>query len=246
MQDVCLVIPCFNEARRLPVREIGEFLPSRPHVSLCLVDDGSTDGTADLLESLRQHHPTQIVVRHLARNAGKAEAVRQGVLHAAADERFGLIGYWDADLSTPLAECDRLVAVFGENPDCRLVMGSRVKRLGSDIDRRAVRHVLGRVFSTFASLILQLPVYDSQCGAKVFRAELAPVLFAAPFITRWLFDVELLARFRDHLGIESALRSAVEVPLGAWREVGGSKLRPGHMAKVPIELLAIKRRYPRR
>jgi hypothetical protein len=87
-------------------------------------------------------------------------------------------------------------------------------------------------------------VYDSQCGAKLFRAEAAPHLFGEPFVTKWLFDVELLARLRDTLGA-SASMAAHEVPLKEWVEVGGSKLRMNHLLKVPFDLLKIHRTYNR-
>jgi dolichyl-phosphate beta-glucosyltransferase len=243
MHQVSVVVPCFNEAARLRGQHILDFVAAHPHVGVCFVDDGSEDGTLRLLQDLESRVPERILVRRLERNSGKAEAVRQGVLHVASSRPTPFIGYWDADLSTPLDEIDHLLAAFRIDPRYGLAMGSRVKRLGSEIDRRAARHYLGRVFSTLASHVLNLPVYDSQCGAKVFRSELAGVLFGEPFITTWLFDVELLARLRNHLGREAFLKSAIEVPLDQWREVDGSKLRAGHMIKVPFELLKIRSRY---
>lgn len=129
----------------------------------------------------------------LAANVGKAEAVREGVLHMGALGRFAFVGYWDADLSTPLAELRAMLAAFVLNPDCLLAMGSRFRRLGSSLNRSPMQHALGRVFAMAAGLILQLPVHDSQCGAKVFRAQVVELLFADPFTSPWLFDVELLA-----------------------------------------------------
>lgn len=243
MQEVCLVIPCYNEAKRVRGNDILDFLNSHVRASLCFVDDGSSDDTLKVLEALKAHDPKKITVVSLATNGGKAEAVRRGVTHAGALRRFAFIGYWDADLSTPLSELDRLLAAFDVNPGCRLAMGARVKRLGSDIERNATRHYLGRIFSTFASQLLSLPVYDSQCGAKVFRAELADVLFTDPFLTKWLFDLEMLVRLRNHLGRDAFLAAAIEVPLDAWREVGGSKLRIAHMVRVPFELLKIRSHY---
>lgn len=245
MRDVCLVVPCYNEERRLRGDTFVDFVRSRPNVSIAFVDDGSRDRTLATLEALGARGGDQVLVRRLGQNRGKAEAVRQGVLHAASLGRFGFIGYWDADLSTPLGEVDRLCAVLDDHPECGFALGSRVKRLGSSIDRRAMRHYLGRVFCTLASALLDLPVYDSQCGAKVFRAELARPLFADPFVTRWLFDVELLVRLRNQVGPEGFERAAIEVPLNAWHEVGGSKLGLAHMAKVPLELLQIRARYGR-
>ena len=97
--------------------------------------------------------------------------------------------------------------------------------------------------SIAAGAILKLPVHDSQCGAKVLRAQVVELLFADPFVSPWLFDVELLARLRNHLGRDAVLRAVVEVPLQAWREVGGSKMSAAHMAAVPLGLLRIARRY---
>lgn len=244
MQEVCVVIPCYNEAHRLRRADFLAFLDAHPHVSLCFVDDGSADRTAAALEALRMERPDRIIVHRLAVNRGKAEAVRSGVLHLATGV-WPIVGYWDADLSTPLEEIDRLLAVLRANQGCCLVMGSRVKRLGASIERRVSRHVLGRIFAACASGILGFPVYDSQCGAKLFRSESAVVLFGEPFLTRWLFDLEMLTRLRNRFG-PSAFEMTREVPLGQWREVGGSKLKLSDMLHVPLELLRIRAHYNRR
>lgn len=245
MPEVCLVVPCFNEEHRLRRTDFLAFLSDHPGASLCLVDDGSRDGTWTTLERLRDGRPDQILVHRLQVNRGKAEAVRAGVLHVTAMGRWPIIGYWDADLSTPLDEVDQLLAVLADNPRCRLVLGSRVKRLGSHIERKASRHALGRIFASMASAILGFEVYDSQCGAKLFRAESVPVFFAEPFLTRWLFDLEMLARLRNAVGREAVRGMTREVPLCRWEEVGGSKLRLREMIGVPLELLRIRARYNR-
>jgi glycosyltransferase involved in cell wall biosynthesis len=244
MQEVCVVIPCYNEARRLPGDAFLAFLQASPHADICFVDDGSSDGTATLLRDLQARQPDRIHLRRLEVNSGKAAAVRAGVLHVASLARFPLIGYWDADLSTPLEEVEHLLAVLKSNPRCRVALGSRVKRLGSTIERRAVRHVLGRIFAACASGVLGVAVYDSQCGAKIFRSESVPTLFGDPFLTRWLFDLEMLARLRNQVGT-SIVETTIEVPLHAWREVGGSKLRPRDLINVPRELAMIRRYYKR-
>jgi dolichyl-phosphate beta-glucosyltransferase len=245
MRDVCLVVPCYNEARRLPGDTFVDFVRSRPNMSVVFVNDGSDDDTEKRLAELIARDKEHLLARSLARNSGKAEAVRQGALHAASLGTFGFIGYWDADLSTPLPEVDRLLRTLERHPDCGIALGSRVKRLGSSIERNTTRHYLGRVFSTMASQLLDLPVYDSQCGAKLLRAPLAAALFADRFVTRWLFDVELLVRLRNHLGPEKFSSAAIEVPLTAWKEVGDSRLSLIQMLKVPFELLRIRSRYLR-
>ena len=131
---------------------------------------------------------------NLPANAGKAEAVRAGVLRALELEPDSA-GYWDADLATPLDAIPHFLRVFEERPQIELVMGARVHLLGRHIERNPLRHYLGRVAATLIALTLKLRVYDTQCGAKLFRT--TPVMrevFAAPFASSWAFDVEVLAR----------------------------------------------------
>jgi dolichyl-phosphate beta-glucosyltransferase len=139
MQEVCIVIPCYNEARRLPAGDLLDFLGSSPRADLCLVDDGSIDRTFEALGELQAQEPLRVQVQRLQRNVGKAEAVRAGVLHAASRARFRFIGYWDADLSTPLGEVEGLLEALQRDNRCQLALGSRVKRLGSNAAPFATR-----------------------------------------------------------------------------------------------------------
>ena len=240
-----LVVPCFNEADRLPVDLLGAFVAAEPQVRLLLVNDGSVDGTADLLAALASAHDRQIRVLHTDRNRGKAEAVRTGVLAVADDPQdTEWVGYWDADMAAPP---EQLRAFFREieGRDADIVIGSRVKRMGARIVRRPIRHILGRVFATVVSLGLDLPVYDTQCGAKLFRLPLVEPLFREPFVSRWLFDVELLVRALQCMGRPAVMERLVEVPLLAWRDVPGSKMKWRALAAAPFELLRIFAHYRR-
>ena len=243
MSAVCLVIPCFNERSRLPQRQILDAVQRHAGLSICFVDDGSTDGTMAVLTELKAKAPAHIGIVRLDTNSGKAEAVRQGILHILRSNEFAVVGYWDADLATPLDELADLMSALAGNPHCLLAMGARVKRLGSSIDRYLWRHITGRALATFASLILRLPVYDSQCGSKIFRRDAAAILFRDPFLTQWLFDVEILARMRARLGATGVLHAVIEVPLKQWVDVGKSKLRFTHLLGVPIDLLKIHLHY---
>lgn len=216
------------------------FMDASPTVHICFVDDGSTDATPDLLASLAGSAPDRVWVIRQPGNGGKGEAVRSGLQWAAA-KGYAMAAYLDADLAAPLAAAVKLFDVLEERPDLAMAIGSRVKLLGWRITRSERRHYLGRVFATFASITLDLPIYDTQCGAKALR--LFPEVVAeltAPFLSRWLFDVELIARLRDGVGA-TGLR---EVPLAVWEDPGGSSLRWTDFLKAPLELWRIRRRYP--
>ena len=222
-----IVIPCYNESARLKSEEFENYLRDRANISFIFVNDGSTDNTLEIIDRLRSVAPRQILCKSLEQNKGKAEAVRQGFL-MAIDLGFANIGYWDADLSTPLYLIDRLSEKLNKD-GITIVMGSRIRILGCHIKRKAIRHYLGRMFATFASLILDLYVYDTQCGAKIFQnnRELKKV-FAHPFLVNWVFDVEILARFKviNKLYNSNLLQNtALEYPLNEWTDIGGSKVK---------------------
>lgn len=241
MPKICIVVPCYNEARRIDLAAFGAFAVSNVYVDFIFVNDGSSDDTKAMLSTFASNPVHRAAVLDLPANMGKAEAVRRGMLQAFSSGVYEFAGFWDADLATPLSEINTLYAATAGK---HIVMASRWKRLGAKINRRAVRHFLGRVFSTFTSLLLKLPVYDSQCGAKLFSAHTVAI-FGETFITRWLFDVELLARYRNASGMAGALAGIVEVPVGEWQEKGGSKLGILHMIKAPMELLRIGLKYNR-
>ncbi len=223
---VMIVVPCYNEELRLPVDQFLLFL-RESEVRCVFVDDGSSDKTLDRLESLRKGREDRVFVLRSPANQGKAEAVRMG-MNFALDQNAEYAGYWDADLATPLEAIPQFMAVFAERPDLDMVFGSRVKLLGRHVHRRTGRHYLGRVFATVVSVMLRLPVYDTQCGAKIFRVRPGTRgLTAEPFRTRWVFDVELLARYIRQQGSSTAAAQRIyEYPLDAWEDVSGSKVKP--------------------
>ena len=240
-----IVVPCYNEGRRLPVADFQQFL-DRPGADLLFVDDGSTDNTAELLGSLCAGRGDRATLLRCAQNGGKAEAVRQGIIAALANGA-AYVGYWDADLATPLDDIDEFLRVLETRPDIDMVFGSRVKLLGRKVERHAVRHYLGRVFATAASTVLRIAVYDTQCGAKVFRAVPETTgLFDEPFCSRWVFDVELFARYIRKLGSPRAAAARLyEFPLMVWRDVAGSKVKASDFIVAFAEILRIYWKYMR-
>lgn len=236
-----IIVPCYNEAGRLRGSEFIAFIRAREAVDFIFVNDGSSDGTQALLREICAADPARLHCVDLARNYGKAEAVRQGFLKGF-QMGYALLGFWDADLATPLYEITAFRDIL-RAPTVQIVIGSRVKLLGRSIRRSEARHYLGRLFAMFASLVLNLPVYDTQCGAKLFRnSEALRKVFATPFTSKWTFDVEILARFlvllkRDP---EHSLEAiTVEHPLREWHDVPGSKLKWQDFVKSAVDLSKI-------
>jgi glycosyltransferase involved in cell wall biosynthesis len=234
-----IVIPCFNEEHRLDGGAVAELLAD-PRLDVIFVDDGSRDGTARRLAALCAAHPGRARAISLPENAGKAEAVRAG-LRAALDAGASVVGYLDADFATPPSEMSRLLDEL-DRTGAAAVLGSRIAYLGADIARHALRHYLGRVFATAASITLDLVVYDTQCGSKLFRD--GPALrhaLGARFSSRWAFDVELLGRLLAGGPGAPPLRDTdlLEVPLRVWRDVRGSKLGAAGMLKAGGDLLRL-------
>jgi glycosyltransferase involved in cell wall biosynthesis len=242
---VLLTIPCFNEERRLDADQVARLL-SDPRIDVLFVDDGSEDGTRARLVQLADAHPGRISVHALDRNSGKAEAVRTG-MNLALARGASVVGYLDADFATPPEELSHLLDAL-EDGEAKAVLGSRVVRLGAELERNLGRRFLGRAFATTASSILGLPIYDSQCGAKLFRDTKAlRVALAYPFSSRWAFDVELLGRLTTGTAQAPPLAASdlLEVPLRRWHEVPGSKLGAKGMARAGMDLLALGRRVER-
>ena len=243
MHSSAIVVPCYNEAERLSVNEFASALDADPHVDFCFVDDGSTDKTIEVVNALRQKREERVFVLQLAINQGKAEAVRRGVLHMLGQHDYAVVGYWDADISTPLSELPRLLDVISSNEQYVMLSGCRVRRLGAQIHRHWYRHYLGRVFATVVSLMLKLPTYDTQCGAKLFRSRYAASIFEQPFVSRWFFDVELFYRVEGLVGNSAAAERILEAPLHSWMEKSGSKLKLRDYLRVPVDLRRIRAAY---
>ena len=242
-----VVVPCFNETARLDSEAFVSARVRHPELEFLFVDDGSSDGTGQVLERLAARDPAGVRVLSLGTNRGKAEAVRRGMQEAFASNP-AIVGFLDADLATPIDELARMSGRLAD-PEVLVVLGSRVALLGRDIRRSARRHYAGRVFATVASLVLGLRVYDTQCGAKLFRTTPAVRdVFDRPFLSSWAFDVEVLARLvrlERRGAFPPVSRVVVEVPLRRWADVRGSKIGILDSLTAAAQLLVIWWRYRR-
>lgn len=241
MQNTAIIIPCYNEESRLDLSKFSESSAKYLNLHFIFVNDGSTDSTEKKLDALCRLNPLRMKYLTLEKNVGKAEAVRKGFV-SAFERNFENVGYWDADLATPLEMIPKFCEIL-ESTGKRMVIGSRVRLLGRNVQRRAIRHYLGRLFATCASMILGLPIYDTQCGAKLFKnTKELRMVFQKPFRVRWTFDVEILARFillEKFMNSTPLTECSIEYPLEVWIDIPGSKIKMSDFFLGGFELLKI-------
>lgn len=230
---IVIIIPFYNEVERISLENFYQIFRGFSHYNFLLVDDGSSDRTGEILLDFKSDF-SHVEILSLRDNVGKAEAIRSAVL-SLSDTDF--IAYYDADLATPISELDKLIQFAVQNPNYKMIMGARIKLIGNDVKRSLKRHYFGRIFATIVSqFVLKVAVYDTQCGAKVIDFETAKPIFSKPFISKWLFDVELLKRLQKIHNLNEVVK---EIPLENWTEIGNSKIKVIDFFKIPFELLKI-------
>ncbi|MEO9893034.1 response regulator [Aurantibacter sp.] len=239
---VGVVIPCYNEEERLSGDDFKDFANRNLGYHLCFVNDGSTDNTLKVLEELRQGNENNISVYNCEKNGGKAEAVRQGMLHLFKDEQYDYLGFLDADLSTDFRDFDDLVKTLDES-NYKIVSGSRMSRMGADITKESARKIISMTINLIIRSILKMPFNDTQCGAKIMERDIIPMLFTKPFITKWIFDVEIFMRMRKHYGKAKVQQLICEQPLKRWIHADGSKLSMKDSVKIVGQLAKIAISY---
>ncbi|NNC50447.1 MAG: response regulator [Flaviramulus sp.] len=239
---VGVVIPCYNEEERLLSKSFLDFIDSNLGYHLCFVNDGSKDNTLEVLNNLKKGRENNISVYNCEKNGGKAEAVRQGVLHLAKDPQLDYIGFLDADLSTDFRDFDDLVKTI-ETSDFKIVSGSRMSRMGADITKESARKIISKTINLIIRTILGMSFNDTQCGAKIMDKDIAKHMFKDKFITRWIFDVEIFIRMRKFYGKKKAISYICEQPLKRWIHADGSKLSMKDSIKIVGQLGQIAIHY---
>jgi len=244
---IAVVVPCYNEADRLDADAFMRFTGENPEFSFLFVDDGSTDATPLILKEVNEQCAS-VSILTLQKNAGKAEAVRQGMIWAL-NKDCDYVAFIDADLATPLNALFLMHDACKNDADVLLASAARVRLLGRNIIRSVFRHYLGRIFATTSSIIFDLHAYDTQCGAKLFKNEPEiHSLFAQPFYSRWIFDIEIFLRLKYELQKHGKMLevAAVEVPLQTWIDHGHSRITLKDFLCIPIDICRIYIAYHRR
>jgi len=211
-----IVIPCYNEEQRLPrtIEQIHRYLDGKnASYELVLVDDGSADGTRLIMDAAAVRH-SAVRVEALPHNRGKGRALAVGVQAASGDE----ILLTDADLSTPIEELDKLQAAL--NNGAGVAIGSRALRASRvEISQPIYRVLMGKAFNLIVQAVLLPGIWDTQCGFKLFRADVAHKVFAGLTTDGFGYDPEVLFRARRQ-GVK-----IVEVPV-VWRNSAPTTVSP--------------------
>lgn len=230
MQKTAIIIPYYNEEKRIREELLATLLTVAP-THIYLANDGSTDNTLVILQNIAAKYSHKCFVLDYKKNKGKAYTIYTGANYLLATGEYTHIGYFDADFSTPPTEIIRMLGEQDKYPD-KFIIGSRVLLLNSNIERKAYRHFIGRFIVTLLNIKYKLGIYDTQCGAKLFPAEIAQIAFTKPFLTAWLFDIEVFARLKAN----NLLNSGKEFPLNSWKHIKGSKLTVLNGFKILKEL----------
>jgi dolichyl-phosphate beta-glucosyltransferase len=225
--DCLIAIPCFRESERLPSfldALCKELASAAFNALIVIVDDGSgypeDECTRSIVKEFRAKYPAIVAEPvFLERNVGKGGAVYAGWKTYSSQSALKLLCFVDADGAVPPAEVGRLIQELLADERHRWdgLFGSRVKMLGATVERRIVRHYIGRIFATLVSVLSGIEIYDSQCGLKVIRRSAYESIESQLKETRFVFDVELTL-----LLLKKGFRIK-EVPVN-WHEVSGSKV----------------------
>lgn len=232
-----IVIPCYNEANRLHLEEFLSFARENSKISFVFIDDGSKDRTISLLCGAMAALPEQVDVLMMARNAGKAEAVRHG-LKFAAKRGDKYVAFLDADLATPLNAINDFISVADRLDNIDIVFGSRTGGLGRQVYREHHRKLISLVCASMGRLATGLALKDTQCGAKLFRnTSYFKICLEEPFTAGWLFDVELFLRISNPDKRER--KNFFEYPVLEWTEIPGSNIKFSDVIKGGIKMASL-------
>ena len=235
-----IVIPCYNEENRIDLEAYKEFLNSNSDYFILFVDDGSVDETKVVLSEFCSPRSNAEVIT-LKKNQGKAEAVRSGIQYLLTIN-CQIIGFLDADLATPFSEAKRLIFELERNDKLLMVMGSRLNNiLGGNIHRSFFRKISSFILSLLFKMATNIIARDTQCGAKFFKSEELGFVFTDPFLTKWLFDIEILHRI--NASSYDLYTECREIPIYYWRDMGDSKIGWRDIILIMRELNVIRKNY---
>jgi glycosyltransferase involved in cell wall biosynthesis len=230
------VVPCYNEAERWSTEYWTKLLDTTDFHWI-FVDDGSTDSTFQKISDIQSK---KVSVLRLPQNVGKSEALRIGLV-SASESNSDYVGFMDADgafLENDLKTIEQYAKQLVFHKNVNMVWGSRVALAGHDIQRTRTRHYLGRIVNTFVMWGIDVSIYDTQCGLKLFcNDEYFQKSLNFQTKTRWFFDLEIYSQFSR---VNLLKPIVLEYPLQSWREIPGSKISISKFPSIFREIIYIR------
>lgn len=233
-QELFMIVPCFNEEKRINL-DYWNTLAEIPNVNWIFVNDGSSDGTKDVLKKI-----TNSTIINSEKNVGKAEAIRKGILGTFIKNQSEIfqLGYLDADSAFEIDDIKNIIKLsFSKESTYDSYWGSRVALSGRNITRNNLRHILSRILITIFGYRLGNLPYDPQTGFKIFNFnEKQMAIFDKNFETKWFVDLEILLRFKAASKQDMKIW---EEPVNTWKDIKGSKIRGLELITVFRDLVKI-------
>ena len=234
-----ILVPCYNEELRLKFEYFDSLSKklSKLGFEIVFVNDGSTDGTLRKIQEFNFRYR----IYDLKLNQGKAEALRKALSQELINPNIRIIGYLDSDGAFSTTDIEMFIKKFifdAEFAKYHVLSAARVKLAGAIIERKAIRHFIGRLVSTFINSGSKTRIYDPQSGFKLFRvSNTLKNAVEKPFVTRWFVDLEILKFYTNQQDF------IIEVPVTSWIDVSGSKIQPIQFPRILSDLIKIKYKY---
>lgn len=235
-----IVIPCYNEKSRLSFDSYVQILQNEKSINFCFVNDGSEDETSVILKNIQEIAPDKVYIVELDSNKGKGNAIFlaiQWILSNTIECKD--IGYLDADLSVDFTTYLKMLE-YHRLSSLKLTYASRARLLSVSFNQNIFRKVTSVLAKYITPRLYSIPVDDTQCGAKIIDYNIIRNLFDRPFLSRWLFDIELFIRYKNRFD----LRGVKAFYLENWVYRSQSKLKTWEILfYIPIDLMKIILNY---
>lgn len=238
-QKIALLIPCYNESERLDIKVFKSFIKKNSSlITFYFIDDGSTDGTSEIIQNQFLQFKNCYLIS-LNKNLGKGNALRTGFLKEET-KKHRYAAFIDADMDIPL---EQVVKMYDKMENSMATIAISDRGFYKDFKFNRLRSYMSLIMVKMANNLVgyKIPIKDTQCGCKMFATEVIDICFKEPFVSQWLFDIEIFIRFKS--GYKNSRNFILEVPLKINENItkSNSKLLSGH--KILWQLYKIKRNY---
>ena len=239
-----IVVPCYNEEKRLDLNHFYQFSQQNKEYKILFVDDGSNDNTLDILKKLSFNSEN---IRYISykKNRGKSYAVRTGVLNILDNNMVEntYIGFLDADLSISTEDIDKLYKTAILNPKLGFIYYMKNKK--QYYSKKYVRYLISNILKIMNNKLYNINIDDTQCGCKIFKSKVAEIIFREEFNSKWLFDLEIFLRLIENYTKTYLDDFTCGISNKRIKYAEKSKIKTTIFLQVILDYITIYRRYNR-